>query len=713
MNSWHPSLTVSIMFRRHTFIIAHRSGIALAAVALLAAIAEIYVLRNHVPVRFSPLVLLLTVAFCVGLMWTSCLMLLQNAGRLLLALKYRFGNVVAAVGVLILSLFTLPLTIVYVASWNLFLRTGQFPGWDVIGFTAHNKYMLWQYLVEGESANFKFLIGCGVLTLVVSPLVFLLAIFSAEAESKHRLRDFMSRVWCGWAIALLLGIVWIIRDDSPQRRAVRLDHLQSAANPMVTIFASFWESWRVEPITPLLTAEELEPRTDDAWTTPATADKPSIVIVAMESLRHDVVHLQHQGREVTPYLNALARRGLEWKKAYAQSTHSDYADVCTVSSLYPLRTRVHHFYRYDDPWPKTRIYDLLKPAGYATAIISSQNEAWGGMDAFLDSPNLDVFYHPENSNNRKDQVRTVRDPGFNQELRAGTLVAGKFVDRHTTSQAIQWIRKQVAAEKPFFVNLNFQSSHFPYLIPDDAPRPFSPYELDADVSFMSYPREKTPTVRNAYYNALHESDRQLGRLLKALAEMELLDDVILLVLGENGEAFHENGSIGHAREPVEPVIHVATVMHAPRYLKPGSEEYPLEHIDLMPTVLGLMGWPSHPNFQGIDALSPDRPPARERLLFFHVNSPAARADAVLFGGRWKYIFNHKTRRGTLFDIDKDPGETSDISAAQPKLVRYLDSTLNQWRNRQLAYYHFPSYFTKAFPPKPPRWESVEKALASQ
>ncbi len=699
------------MYRIFTFVWENRSGITLAAVALLAAIAEICLLSNHVPVKFSPIVLVLSVAFCVGLAWTSCLMLLQYAGRLLVSLKNRYGNIGAAGGICIFSLLTLPLTIIYLASWNLFLRTGRFPGWDVIGFTAHNKYMLWRYLVEGESSNFSFLIVCAVLILIVSPAVFLLATLAAEAESNERVRDFLSRLWCVWAVALLLGLTWIIQDDSPQRRAVRLDHLQSAANPMVSMFASLWESWRVQPITPLLTAEDLEPRTDDAWTFPTTTDKPSIIIVAMESLRHDIVHLKHQGRQVTPYLNALARRGLEWKRAYAQSTHSDYADVCTVSSLYPLRTRVHHYYRYDDPWPKKRIYDLLKPAGYSTAIISSQNEAWGGMDAFLDSPNLDLFYHPERSDNREDLVRTVRDPGFNQELRTGALLAGKFPDRHTTDQAIQWIKEQTSASKPFFMSLNFQSSHFPYLIPDDAARPFTPHNLDADVTFMSYPRERTPNVRNAYYNALQESDRQLGRLIKTLTELELLDEVILLVLGENGEAFHENGSVGHAREPVEPAIHVATVIHAPRYLEPGIEDYPLEHIDLIPTVFGLMGWPSHPNFQGIDALSADRPPARERLLFFHVHSPAARADAVLFGGRWKYIFNRKTDHGTLFDINQDPGETSDISEDLPELATYLDKTLNKWRNRQLAYYHYPSYFTKSFPPKPPRWESVEKALA--
>ena len=141
--------------------------------------------------------------------------------------------------------------------------------------------------------------------------------------------------------------------------------------------------------------------------------------------------------------------------------------------------------------------------------------------------------------------------------------------------------------KPFFLAMNTQSSHFPYLIPDDCPRPFQPCDLDSDVSFVGYPVEKTPHVRNAYYNGLAESDRQIGRLVDKLTEWGLLDDVILVITGENGEAFHENGAISHAGNPVEPVIHVAAVVYWPGLIEPRMEDYPFEHVDLAPTLCGL------------------------------------------------------------------------------------------------------------------------------
>lgn len=700
-----------------TTVLKKIPGYLLIAAAVAAAVFESQALLELIPEKLmtpsfqSVSIMSVMVSAISGLFWGTVLLIVFRIGRGMYEARIRSGRSAMFIGAFVYSLFTAPFVLIYLLSWNLLQQTGRFAGWEVVQFSVRNKYMLWQYLTDAEAANRELLIRCGILVGVVLPLIYLFSALVASVANRQRVKDNLTRVWCGCAIAILAGLILVLQGQSPTLRSMQLGHLSSASNPVVSLAASAWESYSLAPIEPVLTAEDLVQQ-DVEWSAPSFGPTPPVIVVAIESLRHDVVHLTHQGQEVTPNLNRLAKAGIEWKRAYAQSTHSDYADVCIVSSLYPLRTRMHHFYGPRDPWPKTRIYDLLKPAGYSTAIISSQNEAWGGMEAFLDSENLDLFYHPERSDEVDLQVHSKKDPGFNQELEAGALVAGKFPDFHTTDKAIEWVREQATAGSPFFLSLNFQSSHFPYLVPDSAARPFVPHELGDEVSFMSYPQEKTAAVRNAYYNGIHECDRQLGRLIDALDEMQLLDEAILLVVGENGEAFHENGSVGHAREPVEPALHVATVIHAPQFVKPRVEEYPLEHVDLMPTVLGMMEWPAHPNFQGVNVLAEDRMAARERLMFFHVLSPAAQADAVLFGGRWKYVSNRQLNTNNLFDIEKDPGERTDIMDDQPKLASYLHTTLKEWRERQLAYYHYPDYFTTSFPPKAPRWHPVKKAAVA-
>jgi arylsulfatase A-like enzyme len=360
----------------------------------------------------------------------------------------------------------------------------------------------------------------------------------------------------------------------------------------------------------------------------------------------------------------------------------------------------------------------LHQHGYATAIISSQNEAWGAMDQFLTTQGLDWFYHPETST--APSITSQRDPGFRREQMAGTLVAGKFADRHTTDVAIGWISSQTAAGRPFYVSMNLQSSHFPYLIPDDSPRSFQPCKLDADIKFSSYPPEKVPIVRNAYYNAIQECDRQVGRLVEHLKQLGVWNETILLVTGENGESFHENGCVGHACDAKEPVIHVAAVLNAPGLIEPCKDDYPFEHVDVAPTILGLLGVPGHPNFQGIDALAAKRTPASERLLFFHVISPIAKGDAVSLAGRWKYLTSQDQPQGVLFDLASDPNEAHDASESHPLITTVLRTALKKWRRQQLAYYHFSMYYASYYPPQPPKLGdvcielgiSVEEVLAA-
>lgn len=599
---------------------------------------------------------------------------------------------------------TVLLALFYLASWGLFLQSGRFANLEVVRFVLVNPRMLVNYLVIAQPTDLLLVGVFAILLFFGLPFFFRWTARSQwklpptddNPASSHRL------FWMLTTVLLLCLDLTVGNDLSWQRRTLRQDALKHCLNPMIALAVTAVESLTEERIEPCLDESELEPISARQWTPPPNGKKPSVIVLLVEALRHDVVHLRHQGCEVTPNLNKLARNGLELTRAYAESTHSDYSDVCTVSSLYPLRTRQHHYYRQSDPWPKTIIYDALKPAGYATAIISSQNEAWGAIEKFLESPNLDLFYHPQRSNVASSTA--WRDLGFAHERRMGTLVAGKFADSHTTDTAIDWIRRQTERERPFVLCMNFQSSHFPYPLPEGCDRPFQPCELDPDIMFLRYPKEKTHIVRNAYYNGLYECDRQLGRLVAALRELGRLDDTILVVTGDNGEAFHENGRVvGHAREPFEPAVHIACVYHGPKFINPAVEDYPFEHVDLVPTVFGLMGWPCHPNFQGIDVLSPERPPLDERLLFFHVSSPASRSEAVLLAGRWKFHLNHDTGGHSLFDLAADSNELHDVADRHPVLAERLRTVLSTWRERQLAYYHYPTYYQRYFPPVPPRW----------
>jgi arylsulfatase A-like enzyme len=601
----------------------------------------------------------------------------------------------------------------YTVSWGLFLRTGRFANLETGRFILFNFRHLWTYLAEAEPLQLVLTATLSTGALLGLPALLYASLTRSSIPSPSAMRV---RTIAWVTLWMVMMTNWSYLDPLPSKlqRAIRLHALKHALNPSFTLYASHVENTMATPVRPTLELARLKPLSDVNLALHPTASPqthPSIIFVAVESLRHDVIFQHHQGREILPNINRLARAGVQLTRAYAQSTHSDYSDICLVSSLYPLRSQRHHYYGPSDPWPAKRIYDLLKPVGYATAIISSQNEAWGGMSNFLASENLDLFFHPET--NQAETLVDAKDADFASEIASGGLVAGKFPDAYTTDQAIAWIQEQAQAGKPFFLSMNFQSSHFPYLMPGDVPRPFSPHQVSPDSSFVSYPREQVETVRNAYFNGIHECDRQIGRLVATLESLGQLDNTILVITGENGEAFHECDLVTHAREPIEPVIHVACILHAPNHLSPRVEDYPFEHVDLVPTVLGLASLASHPNFQGIDILAPDRPPAERRLTFCHVMSSLAEADAVILAGRWKLTVDRRSGTATLNDVLHDPLQSENLFDQRPTLGGQLRSALEKWREQQLAYYHFPAYYLNYYPPQPPVWMDEPSGNSSE
>ena len=189
------------------------------------------------------------------------------------------------------------------------------------------------------------------------------------------------------------------------------------------------------------------------------------------------------------------------------------------------------------------------------------------------------------------------------------------------------------------------------------------------------------------------------RLASRLEADGLLESTVVIWSSDHGD-----GLPRAKRELFDSGIHVPMIVRWPASLRPpkaapgGEDERLVSFVDLAPTICGLLGVDASANFQGIDVLARDRPTANDRLLFVHVLSPIARADAVLRGGRWKYVVTRERPQGALFDVIADPGESHDLRADKPELAAELARVLGEWQRRQLAYYHYPQYYGHYAPP---------------
>jgi arylsulfatase A-like enzyme len=418
--------------------------------------------------------------------------------------------------------------------------------------------------------------------------------------------------------------------------------------------------------------------------------RPNVVIVLIESLRADQLRAGGSRRTVMPTVESIAASGRFYSRHWAQASHSNYADLAPLSSQYPLRGERTHVYPRDPPYPRVLIYDVLKGLGYATAIVSSQNETWGGMLNFLDTGNLDAVLHSENFDGPTYVPR--HDKGFESYVQ-GTKRSGKIDDRFTVDRAIKWI--DGVGDKPFFLYLNLQSSHLPYETPADFPRRFGPEEIDFTIRFNNFPRDKADVVKDVYANALAYVDFQLGRLVGHLKRTGRWDDTLVVVSGDTGQAFYEHGFSGHANQLYDELVRVPLVIRAPG-LSPGVDPHPAQQVDVPPTLLDLLGLPPHPGFQGHSLVAPDAEP--DPPLFLVAQAPLAHEYALV---RWpyKYVWDVRRQYGVLFDLARDPGETEDRSVRQAEVAARMGAELETWRRAQIDYYRDPALYSRWYPPR--------------
>ncbi|MEZ6196109.1 MAG: sulfatase-like hydrolase/transferase, partial [Planctomycetota bacterium] len=220
--------------------------------------------------------------------------------------------------------------------------------------------------------------------------------------------------------------------------------------------------------------------------------------------------------------------------------------------------------------------------------------------------------------------------------------------------------------------------------------------------------------RGLYSDVIEELDHEIGRLLDAIDEAGLRERTLVIVASDNGPWLSYGGHAGSSgpfREgkgtTFEGGVRVPFLARWPGRIPAGSRSAaPLMTIDVLPTLAALCG-AARPNakIDGRDAsavlLSPETAPSPHEALFFWYRDNELQA---LRSGRWKLHFPHvyrtlagakgrddgrpidyeMTRCGLeLYDLDRDPGETRDLAARHPEVVKRLQG-LAEGARRELG-----------------------------
>jgi hypothetical protein len=242
--------------------------------------------------------------------------------------------------------------------------------------------------------------------------------------------------------------------------------------------------------------------------------RPDVVLIVLESFRADVVGAHHEGRPITPVLDALARRGVSSAHAYS---HNGY----TAQSRFHLLSG-----SLAGVGDQRTLIDDFKANGYTTAYFSGQDESFGAAEYRVGFDRADVAYDARVEPERR--YSTFTTPGslavpltVVQERIRGFLQAADHRDR------------------PLFLYVNFHDTHFPY----------SHDHVDTLVSRERLPRRAiAPQAREAlwatYVNTAANVDRAIGGVLADVRHARGGDPAVI-VTADHGESLFDEGFLGH------------------------------------------------------------------------------------------------------------------------------------------------------------------------
>lgn len=618
------------------------------------------------------------------------------------------------------SLATIPV-IGFLLSWTVYLNQSVFIDADAIRFFMEDWWRLVQHALHQSDSS---LIGVFVNTiLLIAGLALLKWVFDRAAQNRGvRLSLLVILPTLLLVAGLFKARAYTYRDakdfgEFRENRAfisyflsVNLNY-RSHLGPLTTLVFSLTEGpdtpWSdlvhnaegFEAVYPELTQADVW--MDKAKThTDTSGYRPNVILIIIESLRAEMPFMAKNSIEVMPNIRSLLPRSAYFTNHRSTSSHSSYSDIVPLSGLYPMRSRNTHYYGRNVPYPRVRIYDILKPMGYRTAIISSQDERWGGMHRYLESDQLDAFIHAGNTEDQKwDPEAFSGDSGFERFV-TSMKNSGKIRDAATVESVVHWIEQD--PEKPFFVYMNLQDSHFPYNIPEDS-RVFSTGEGLHDLGFNRMTHDMLPEMTGRYMDSLHGVDRTLRRLLDYLESTGQMDRSIIVVIGDTGQSFLEHGYSNHGGPMYGEVIRTPFILKLDktnqRYA--GRHAFATSHVDIVPTLLDLIGLDPYPGVQGnsvIDWIGSKVDPIDVPPVFLTSQTPLAHQHGIIQSG-YKLLFNQLTGEKELFDLENDPGELINIHQDLPEVSESMEARLRFFIEHQLAYYSDTDKVLQFFPPQ--------------
>ena len=371
----------------------------------------------------------------------------------------------------------------------------------------------------------------------------------------------------------------------------------------------------------------------------------NLVLVTVDTLRIDLGFMGYP-RPVSPNLDALAARSTVFERAYSMASYTGKSVGPTMIGKYPcetLRDGAHFDAYFDD---NVFLAERLHGAGFRTMGVASH---WYFKPKYGLAQGMKLW----------DMSAMPSESGGDTD--------SSVTSEALTNAAIRLLSDGANTSKRFFLWVHYFDPHANYV-----PHPEAP-DFRAGAKNWAKP---------FYDGEVWFTDHHIGRLVDFIGSQAWGGRTVIVVTSDHGEAFEEHGMSYHGVDLWEPVVRVPLVIHVPG-AKPHRVTQKRSLVDLVPTVLDLMGIPQPPpgelsgESNAAAIVSPDEVTIDERDVYMDmpwgpevsqhraiIHGPTPGMKMMAEGGP---VF-------LLYDLSRDEAEENDLSRRdRAGLARMMDA----------------------------------------
>ena len=386
----------------------------------------------------------------------------------------------------------------------------------------------------------------------------------------------------------------------------------------------------------------------------------NVLLVSIDTLRADRLGCYGSARPTTPRLDAwVAKQAVVYRDALSTSC---WTFPATSSMTTGLAVHQHGMTLFPSSLPEKAqtLAGYLRESGYATygfvegSFIGAAVGFHRGYD-YYDSG------FPESKEPPWERLLPL--------IRASRGAGPFFVFLHSYL---------VHAEYP--VDNRFEDPRHPYRgwlagRPIDYASVLDPYLQGA----LELGEEERAYISRRYDAGVARMDEILGDFFRRLEEALGEEDFLLILTSDHGEELFEHGGVGHGYNLYEEILRVPLIVRFPAEglrRRVGVEEAPVTMLDIVPTVLDVLGLPV-PSYLPGRSLRGPLPEERLRVASMGALSSVRLGTHKLILGEGKTP-RWKAQPVELYDLRTDPGERKNLAGERPEIVRRLEEALRRF-----------------------------------